>query len=556
MSSLRDDVHQHASLQCSIRGVRSPSTIQFRGLRYAHVPARYKDSVYTDVLTLGADGIVDATTFGPSCPHLRGAQAWDLSLLGNISLPFVDGQGKAEKMDEHECLNLNVTVPADKLGNFSTQLKKLPVFVWVHGGGLSMGSNNWPQYDVAKFVERSIKIGKPVIGVAITYRHGIFGFLASEEIGAIGNMGFKDQALAFRWIKKHIAGFGGDPNNVTAVGESAGAISLSTLLCANVGTAALFERVVLMSGETTLRKPRNQRWQQQMYEEQSTHLKLDPLDSVARRRVLLDTEAEELAQRLPLAQHFTGTIEGEWLKTDVTIDTLSDIRHTEHKPSWCKEFVVGDSAHDGIVLKARVLDHPQVLTRLKEACDTYLSPTETSALLAAYKLDGEMTAKEQADRLRELVSELRFYLPALAAYRGWKDTVPSGHASRYHFHIANPFEGPFKGLASHELDVAYLLQNFNDQFDDKNRRLAENVADHFIKFANGEGWVNEDKVVVFGRDGVSKINEEDYDRVYRSGRGAILERIGRQNLWYLAEMWQGVRRESHECEGETPDARL
>ncbi|KAI8940077.1 hypothetical protein NX059_003796 [Plenodomus lindquistii] len=539
MTIQHDDVHQHTTLQASIRGLRSPSIIQFRGLKYANIPARYKESVPNDVLTPGSDGVVDATEFGPSCPHSRAAQAWDLTLLGNVNLPPT----REEKMNEFECLNLNVVVPTEHLN--SDPIRQLPVFVWVHGGGLSMGSNSWPQYNVAKFVERSIKIGKPVVGVAINYRHNVFGFLASREIDAGGNMGFKDQVLAFRWIRKHISGFGGESNNITAVGESAGAISLSTLLCANVGKESLFERVILMSGETTLRKPRDERWQQQMYEEQSIHLKLDPKDVAGRRDALLRTGAEELAQKLPLAQHFTGTVDGNWLKTDITIDTLSDNERVEHKPSWCKEFVVGDSAHDGIVLKARILDHPQVLARLRDACNTYLSPNETSTLLAAYNLDRNTSVEEHADRIRELASELRFYLPVLATHNGWKDRVPSGRASRYHFHIPSPFDGPFKGLASHELDVGYLLQNFNDRLDKHNRKLAEDMADHFIQFANGEGWVEEGKLVVFDHDGIKQISEKDYDQMYRNGRGAILEKIGRQKLWYVAEMWQGVREEEH-----------
>lgn len=458
-------------------------------------------------------------------------------------------------MDEFECLNLNVTVPVESLPSPNTEPKKLPVFVWVHGGGLSMGSNSWPQYNVAKFVERSIQIGKPVIGVAINYRHNVFGFLASEDIGAAGNMGFKDQVLAFQWIKEHIAGFGGDPDNVTAVGESAGAISLSTLLCADVGKDGLFERVVLMSGETTLRKPRNRAWQQHMYEEQSTYLKLDPKDAASRKKALLDMDAEALAQKLPLAQHFTGTIDGKWLKSDITLTTLSDSRRAEHKPSWCKEFVIGDAAHDGTVLKARILDHPQVLSRLKEACSTYLSPRETYHLLAAYNLDIDIDGDEakakpptqqQSNRLRELISDLRFYLPTLAVHRGWTHRIPP--PSRYHFHIPNPFPGAFTGLASHELDVAYLLLNLTAHLDDANRRLAMNMADHFIRFANGEGWVSESKagkVIVFDHDGAKEVETAVYDRIYRKGRGSLLlDTIGADKPWHVAEMWQGVRSEA------------
>jgi carboxylesterase type B len=539
---VNEDYLEHSILRRTLRGKASPSTVQYRNLKYASIPARFKDSVPNDALVIGADGVVDATGFGPSCPHLRGAQAWDLTLTGNVTLACEEGQGKSEKMDEFECLHVNVTVPK----TVSSTRNGLPVFVWVHGGGLSIGSNSWPQYDLRRFVERSVEIGKPVIGVAINYRHNVFGFLSSEEVGAVGNTGYKDQVLAFRWIKKHIAGFGGDASNITAAGESAGAISLSTLLCADVGEEGLFDRVVIMSGEATLRKSRNKWWHQKMYEDQSTYLELDPNDVESRKRALLDTDAEELVQKLPLAQHFTATIDGQWLKQDAAPETLIDGQIPHHKPSWCKEFVIGDTAHDGLVLKTRILDHPEVLTRLKKACEKHLSPSQAHQLLATYNLDIQLTKKDEEDRLRELVSELRFYLPLLAAYRGWKACSPPKRASRYHFHVPNPLEGPFKGLASHELDVAFLLQNYDEHFDGKSREIARELQDQFLRFVNGVGWAEEGKLVVFEGDGIVVVDEEKYDAMYRGGRGAVLEQIGVRKLWCLAEMWQGVRQEEDE----------
>jgi carboxylesterase type B len=542
----KEDILKHSTLQRTLRGKAGPSAIQYRNLKYASIPARFKDSVPYDALVIGADGVVDATGFGPSCPHLRGAQAWDLTLTGNVALACEEGQGKTEKMDEFECLHLNVTVPKTASDANHGGGRGLPVFFWVHGGGLSIGSNNWPQYDLQRFVERSSEVGTPVVAVAINYRINIFGFLASEEVGAAGNMGYKDQVLAFRWIKKHIAGFGGDPHNITAAGESAGGISLSTLLCANVGKDGLFDRVVIMSGEATLRKSRNKWWHQKMYEDQSTYLKLESNNVEGRRRALLDTDAEELAQKLPLAQHFAATVDGEWLKHDAAPELMLDGQETQHKPAWCKEFVIGDTAHDGLVLKTRVLDHPEVLSRLKKACEKHLIPSETHQLLAAYNLNSALCKKDEEDRLRELVSELRFYLPVLAACRGWKACTPPKSASRYHFHVPNPMEGQFKGLASHELDVAFLLQNYDEHFDEKERKIAREMQDQFIKFVNGEGWVEEGKVVVFAGEGMVVVDEEKYDQAYRGGRGAVLKKIGVQRLWRLADMWQGVRQEDDE----------
>jgi carboxylesterase type B len=540
------DSFAHSTLRCSLRGELSTSTVQFRNLKYASIPARYKDSFPDDALKVDADGVYDATLFGPSCPHKRGAQVWDLTLIGNLSLPCEQRQGVLEEMDEFECLHINVTVPKSALSAQTSNGSNLPVYVWVHGGGLSVGSNSWPQYDLQSLVERSVEVGKPIVGVAINYRIGIFGFLANDDIGAPGNMGFKDQILAFTWIKKHIAGFGGDRNNITAAGESAGSISLSTLLCADIGNEGLFERVVLMSGETTLRKPRNKWWHQHMYQDQASYLGLSQIDTENLKTKLLNDEAEELAQQLPLAQNFCGYVDGSWLEAEVTLETLADAEQVAHKPVWCKELVVGDTAHDGTIYKARILDHPQVLDRLKAACENYLSDAETERLLTAYELSKSNSPERRENLLRVLVSELRFYLPTRAVYKGWRSTSPPRLASKYHFHTPNPFEGIWKGLASHELDVTYLLQNFNDLLDEKNRKIAEDMADHFIEYANGEGWAREGKSIMFDGDGTIEVDEAVYDELYRGGRGDILENIGMKRLWKVSEMWQGVRSEDEE----------
>jgi carboxylesterase type B len=345
---MSSDTLAHPTLRCTLRGKSLTTTVQFRNLKYASIPRRWRSSVLNDTIRPNSEGLFDATTFGSSCPHKRGAQAWDVTLVGNVQLPLGEGhKGKDEEMDEFECLHVNVTMPKSALERKNERSGKgLPVFVWVHGGALSMGSNSWPQYDLARFVERSVEIGKPVVGVSINYRVGILGFLASQEMEIDGNFGYQDQVLAFRWVKKHIAGFGGDTDNITAAGESAGGISLSTLLCAEVGKEGLFERVVIMSGEATLRKPRTRTWHEEMYHDQLKFLGLDKVDVEARKSRLKEMGADELVNKLPLAQHFCACIDGQFLKEDITLEILGDSKRKEHKAEWCKELVIGDTAHD------------------------------------------------------------------------------------------------------------------------------------------------------------------------------------------------------------------
>ncbi|KAF2179719.1 alpha/beta-hydrolase [Zopfia rhizophila CBS 207.26] len=540
-SDSEKSIFEHSTLGCKIGGKVNEKTIQYRNLKYASIPGRWCDSILLDSLP-SQNGMYDATRFGPSCPQKRGSQAWDLTLVGNEVLACVEGQGDSEVMDELECLNLNVTVPKETSGEGKRRTGGkgggLPVFVWVHGGGLSMGSNSWPQYDLQRFVKRSVEIGKPVIGVSVNYRVGILGFLASGELGVEGNFGYKDQINAFRWIRKHIAGFGGDPDNITACGESAGGVSLSTLLFA--AKEPLFDRAVIMSGEATLRKPRKIRWHNGLYQDQLKFLGLKKLPKVERAKRLRDMDAEEMCQKLSIAQHFCACVDGEFLKGDVTLSVLGDDVNGAGKPGWCREVVVGDTAHDGTVLKARILDDPNAIPTLHSLCKEMLLPSETESLLTAYYLRLHDSSEAKRDGLLALASELRFHLPALQVAKGWKGR---GKVRRYHFHAQNPIKGMFKGLASHELDVALLLQNFNHAIPAESQDLARKMAEKWIQFANGEGWCEDGEVVVFEDGGLRGVGEEEYDRVWRNGRGELLKKIGAEKLFWLSERLQGVRGE-------------
>lgn len=116
-----------------------------------------------------------------------------------------------------DCLHLNVYTP--HLPKQSAD-KKLPVMIWVHGGGFMAGSGDSDFYSPEYIVQED------VIVVTINYRLGALGFLYLPQEGISGNAGLKDQVLAFKWVNENIEKFGGDPNNVTLFGESAGGSSI------------------------------------------------------------------------------------------------------------------------------------------------------------------------------------------------------------------------------------------------------------------------------------------------------------------------------------------
>ncbi|HUG12518.1 MAG TPA: carboxylesterase/lipase family protein [Opitutaceae bacterium] len=140
-----------------------------------------------------------------------------------------------------DCLYLNVWTPAKDTS------AKLPVMVWIHGGGFVAGATSEPRQEGGNLCM------KGVVVVSMNYRMGVFGFMAHPELsaesphGASGNYGLLDMVAALEWVRDNIAGFGGDPRNVTIFGESAGSIAVSALMVSPLAQG-LFHKAIGQSG--------------------------------------------------------------------------------------------------------------------------------------------------------------------------------------------------------------------------------------------------------------------------------------------------------------------
>ena len=160
---------------------------------------------------------------------------------GSIPIgPNNDSEGRAEFGED--CLILNIYC------NKANENTKKPVMVWIHGGGFVTESLSQPLYDMSNLA----KLYPDVLFVAIEYREGFMGFMNFEKVPGgenykeAGNLGLLDQLEALRWIQKNIAGFGGDPDNVTIFGESAGSASCTFLPLID-GSEGLFKKIIAQS---------------------------------------------------------------------------------------------------------------------------------------------------------------------------------------------------------------------------------------------------------------------------------------------------------------------
>ncbi|KAJ3645076.1 hypothetical protein Zmor_022763 [Zophobas morio] len=200
--------------------LRGNTYFKFQGIPYAKPPLgelRFKAPVPAEPWT----GVFDATKEGQVCYHR------DLFKNGVLS-------------GGEDCLFLNVytkTLPS----NDNNVLR--PVLFWVHGGAFYMGSGNEDLYGP------DFLITEDVVVVTINYRLGVLGFLSLEDpsLDVPGNAGFKDQVLALKWVQSNISKFGGDPNNVTIFGESAGGAAIHLLVLSPM-TKGLFHKAIAQSG--------------------------------------------------------------------------------------------------------------------------------------------------------------------------------------------------------------------------------------------------------------------------------------------------------------------
>lgn len=204
-----------------VQGVLYPSSRTYRGIRYG-VAKRFEPP---EPSPAWKPATYDASLYKPGCMH--------------------GGHQGPEGISE-DCLYLNIFTPLWGVGD-----KNHPVLLWWHGGGYTLGaSSDTAPEDVHVLVDTH-----NLVVVSANYRLGVFGFSGSEKLRSLkdnstGNFGMQDQALAMTWVQKYISNFGGNPHQVTVIGWSAGAASISVHLTA-ASSRGLFQRAIMMSGGFT-----------------------------------------------------------------------------------------------------------------------------------------------------------------------------------------------------------------------------------------------------------------------------------------------------------------
>ena len=212
----------------ALKGVTVQAVTSFKGVPYARPPVgvwRWRPPQRPDPWP----GVRDAGGYGPICMQV-----------------VINDNGVGLQSASEDCLTLNVFTPQGAAGGAKTD-GRLPVMVWIHGGGFINGSGGAALYDGTRLAEQGVVV------VTLNYRLGRFGFFAHPAITAetpktyLANYGLMDQIAALQWVRRNIAAFGGDPAKVTIFGESAGGMAVNRLMMIREARG-LFRAAIVQSG--------------------------------------------------------------------------------------------------------------------------------------------------------------------------------------------------------------------------------------------------------------------------------------------------------------------
>jgi para-nitrobenzyl esterase len=494
-AAIKDPVRVEQGLLAGADG-RSPDVRVYRGIPFAAPPIgdlRWEAPQPAASWT----GVRQATQFGNAC----------------VQPPFPSNgiYATAPPIGE-DCLYLNIWTPAKSADD------RLPVMVWIHGGGFDRGTGAASGYDGENLASKGAVI------VTVNYRLGIFGFLALPELTAesshhsSGNYGLLDQIAALEWVQRNIAAFGGDPTRVTIFGESAGAESASVLMASPLANG-LFARAIAESGGA-----------------------FGPLPSLAD----AEKQGQKLAAKLGATQDVLKT-----LRAKNAADLLQASTGDDDDPEVIVDGWLLPRSVYSIFAEGKQNDVPLLVGNNSDE-GTNLLRSNGAATPAIFADDAGKQYGPLAQQFLEAYppgsSDETATAANYAAFRdrwfGWDERVwarletETGHHRAYRYYFSRVPPGPGSRLgAFHGSDLAYVFENFPYRifYQDVDKQLGETIATYWVNFArtgdpNGPGlpvWPiydpQKDNVMDLGdqvsvKYGVNATGLDFFDTYYRSLR--------------------------------------
>ena len=477
-----------------IRGQSSDGISSFKGIPYA-APIEAINRWLPPKSPTALAGTFDATRYGPSAPQkVPSAPEWLMPKAGVAMMKMMGGMTDPGP----DCLSLNVWTSAlppsaertEPAAQKAVSDALLPVIVWIHGGGLASGGSSLASMDGGHLAKRG-----NVVVVSVNYRLGGIGFLAGDGLYdddvCVGNRGFMDVVAGLQWVQENIEQFGGDPDNVTVVGQSAGGTCVWALLSSPT-SEGLFHRAVVMSGPIVMIDiADHHKFTRDVLKEMKVPVgDVEALAQVsndvivgAKMQTMLYRRGEPYGEMSRIRLPAAGAYHTEFMPDDVLVAMANArVRNID--------LLVGNCRHDGRVAVLAMPLPKSLAIQIGNSMFNGLfgnTKAERKALLAAYR-----SALPDSDRysiLERVQSDALYRMRSIQAAEIHSDTS-NGKTYMYQFEYETKgLEGAFG--AFHGFDAAFMFNNLStlgaclgDERDlAEAQALADSITDAWTAFA-------------------------------------------------------------------------
>ncbi|MBL4819386.1 MAG: carboxylesterase family protein [Gammaproteobacteria bacterium] len=406
-------------------------------------------------------GILEASSFSPICMQ--------------------QPRSEPQVLMSEDCLYLNVWTPAN-----SAQ-QNLPVMVWIHGGGWAFGSSSSDTYDGEGFAL------KGVILVSVNYRMGPFGFMAhsllsaESERGVSGNYGLLDHISALQWVQENISGFGGDPDNVTIFGESAGGGSVYSLIASPLA-AGLFDKAISQStwihtnNTTRLRRANGFMDSAEAIGDAAVNEKLQELGKLSQggnsnKNVLAIMRALPATDVLAIPSPVTATADG-WVLPKPAAEIFAEGSHN-HVP-----LLAGTNDGEGLYyIRARPLPYSTVAEQFKARATEYGESATDVLNYYVAKTDADVVKMEI-----DYITDTTFARASRELVYAMAQTVEPTWMYQFTRNPDDPSQ-----RSPHAAELRYVFQTLNPtDVTSVDMSISDNMSSYWVQFAksgnpNGTG---------------------------------------------------------------------
>ena len=385
---------------------------------------------------------------------------------------------KTPQVQDEDCLYLNIWTPG-------LDDAKRPVMVWIHGGAFTMGSGTEDNTRDSSLVSRG-----DIVLVTINYRLGMLGFLNLKEvtggkIPATGNEGLLDQIAALKWVKENIAAFGGDPDNVTAFGESAGGMSIGCLMAMPAAKGS-FDKGILESGVGSTAGPLDEAVNTAQNTLKAAGIKGEDADAL---RGLSVKQLLDIEMKLRTDMAYTGeAVRITATAPVIDFDVLPGIPTEVARGGSAKDIptIIGTNLEEWKLFGAMQpgidkLDEAQVLERLK----VYLPDEDVRELIKTYTETRQKRGEpvNPWELLSAIQTDLMFHIPVLELVEAQRDNKQKVY--NYLFTWKSPAMGGFLG-ACHGLEIGFVFGMLEKLFHGTGPdavKLSRTIQDAWLAFA-------------------------------------------------------------------------